>query len=66
MSPRYHNLPVGTILCGRRTGLRLRVRQSKGDWHSVIYIRKDGEPHRGRVGWSGSIPMTAWAIERLP
>lgn len=62
----YLNLKAGTFLRHRRGGMRIGMDENmRGDWAYCYDARKDGRPHRGRIGWSGSLRKTEWRLESL-
>ncbi len=60
----YSNLKAGTFLRhrqgGGRIGLDLPMRD---DWAYCYEARKDGQRHRGRIGWSGCLHKAQWRLE---
>lgn len=62
MTERHVDLPRGTILT-KGKGLRIKIREMRGDWAYVEHVRKDGERDQRYTGWSGCLGKD-WSIER--
>ena len=62
----YSDLKAGTFLRHRHGGGRIGMDENmRGSWAYCYDARKDGKPHRGRIGWSGCLRKADWRLESL-